>query len=89
MNYYIDSFYAKREDDTYVHTSSHTHDGVRYGDLESDSLYNVVKTKLYEGACLSKLSMTLLLINLKTKYGWSDTSLIALLKYVILLFLNI
>lgn len=61
INDYIELVYANKQDDAYVPTSSHTHDGVRDGDLENYSLYSIAKTKLYEGACLSKLLMTFFL----------------------------
>lgn len=55
MNDYIELVYANRHDDAYIHTSYHTHNGVRDDDLENGSLYSATKMKLYEGACLSQV----------------------------------
>lgn len=48
--------------------------------LEYDPIIELVKVKLYEGNDVGKLSTMLLLLNLKTIHGWSDTSLTTLFK---------
>lgn len=66
-----------------MNDTSHTHDDVRYGYYEKYNTYSVSKTLLYEGSHLSKLSTTLIFINLKPIYGLSDKSFIFLMKYLI------
>jgi hypothetical protein len=50
------------------------------GDDENNPIQRLAQTKLYEGSDVSTLSTLLLLLNLQAKYGWSDTSINALLK---------
>ena len=53
---------------------------------DGDDTYNKVKKKaqipIYNGSKVSKLSATLLLLNLQTTYGWSDNSLDYLSRYI-------
>jgi hypothetical protein len=50
------------------------------GDDEDNPIQRLAQTKLYDGNDVNTLSTLLLLFNLQTKYGWSDTSIDALLK---------
>ncbi len=52
------------------------------GDDEDNPIQRLAQTKLYDNSDVSTLSTLLLLLNLQAKYGWSDTSVDALLKWV-------
>lgn len=49
-------------------------------DIEYTKLSEEASTPIYNGSSLSRLSTTLLILNLQAKYGWSNTSVSALLK---------
>ena len=55
-----------------------------FNNKDGDETYNNVKQEaqvpIYSGAKILKLSTTLLLLNLKTTYGWSDDSLDSFFK---------
>jgi len=55
-----------------------------FNNKDGYEIYNKVKQEfqlqIYSGAKISKLSATLLLLNLQTTYGWSNDSLDSLLK---------
>ena len=71
----------------YVHDDGDEIDGgERDGDSERDNMYSASKIVLYEGTTTTILSATLLLMNVKTKFGWSDTSFSALLRYIVIFF---
>ncbi len=53
------------------------------GDVEDNPIQRLAQTKLYDISDVSTLSTLLLLLNLQAKYGWSDTSVSALFKWVI------
>ena len=57
-----------------------------FNSKDGDDTYNKVKKEaqipVYNGAKVSKLSATLLLLNLQTTYGWSDNSLDSLFRYI-------
>jgi hypothetical protein len=50
------------------------------GDDEDNLIQRLAQTKLYDNSDVNTLSTLLLLLNLQAKYGWSDTSVDALLK---------
>ena len=47
---------------------------------EESFLQDEAKQKIYEGSDLSRLSATLLILNLQNHYGWSSASVTALFK---------
>lgn len=47
---------------------------------EEEAMRGLASTPLYEGAEMSKLRACLLLLNLQTKYGWSDASVTELFR---------
>jgi len=53
----------------------------RDDDLERDSMYNSSKTKLYKGINKNLLSAIPLMMNIKSKHRWSDTSFTTLMRY--------
>jgi len=66
----------------YVHVDDEERDvDKRDDDLERDIMYNSSKNKLYEGTNTTVLSMILLLMNIKAKYEWLDTSFTSLLRF--------
>jgi hypothetical protein len=50
------------------------------GDVEDNPIQRLAHTKLYDNSDVSTLLTVLLLLNLQAEYGWSDTSVHALLK---------
>jgi len=48
-------------------------------------MYEVAKIPLYNGAYICKLEVILLIMNIKAKNGWSNTSVNDLLKYALFL----
>ena len=57
-----------------------------FNSRDGDETYHKVKEEaqvpIYKGSKVSKLSATLLLLNLQITYGWSDNSVDALLRLV-------
>ena len=71
-----DQFMEKGDEDPCAHFNS----------KDGDEIYHKVKEEaqfpIYKGAKMSKLSATLLLLNLQTMYGWGDNYVDALLRLV-------
>ena len=66
-----------------MNDNPHTHDNVNHNEFENDSMYKATNTPLYNRASISKLEALLLIINIKAKNGWTNTSIDDLLKYVL------
>jgi len=76
---YIKENYANID----MNDNPHIHDNVNHDEFENDSMYEAANTPLYNGAFISKLEALLLIMNIKSKNGWINTSVDDILKYVL------
>lgn len=66
-----------------MNDNPHTHDNVNHDEFENDSMYKASNTPLYNGVSISKLEVFLLIMNIKAKNRWTNTSVDDLLNYML------